>query len=224
MRYWIRNFERVDRALIGRFSKLSTAAVADAMGRFGGMDPAIRGLTREMGLCGPAFTVRTYRADNLFLHVALEAAEPGDVIVADGGGIKNAGIWGDLMTEMAVRKRLGGAVIDGAVRDSADLIESGLPVFSRGVSPMGGYKENPGAAGVSISCGNTPVNPGDLILGDADGIVVVPREDAAGILEKAEQIQQKEASIRARMEQGETLFQILGLSEKVEIEKAGEKR
>lgn len=217
IQYKVMQFERPSKEIIDRFARLGTAAIADAMGRYGGMDPEIKAVTASEKLCGPALTVRTYRSDNLFLHVGLEAAEAGDVLVADAGGVKNAGVWGDLMTEMAVQKKLSGVVIDGAVRDKADIIKSGLPVFARQVCPMGGFKEISGAVNVNISCGSVSVKAGDLVIGDEDGIVVVPREELSEVLRKAEKIAAGEEAIRERMAAGETLFHILKLDQKVQL-------
>lgn len=213
----VTQFKRPAKNVIERFSLLGTATIADAMGRYHGMDPEIKAISRGMKMCGPALTVRTYRSDNLFLHVGLEVAEAGDIIVADAGGVKNAGVWGDLMTFMAQQKNLSGIVIDGAVRDWVDLNRSSLPVFARQICPMGGFKEIGGAVNVTISCGGVPVSAGDLIVGDEDGIVVVQREEMYHVLEKAEQIAAREQHIRERMLAGESLFRILELDHKIQF-------
>lgn len=215
MKYKINEFIRPSQQIIDRFSKLGTAAITDAMGRYGAMDPEIKPVQRGLKLCGPAVTIRTYRSDNLFLHVGLEAARAGDVIVADAGGVKNAGVWGDLMTVMAVHKKLAGVVIDGAVRDCADLIRSGLPIYSRHICPMGGFKEIEGAVNIPVSCGGIPVMAGDIIVGDDDGVAVVPQDQALAVLQKAELMIEKEKSVKNRIAAGETLFHILELDKKV---------
>lgn len=165
-----------------------------------------------MRICGPALTVQTYRADNLVIHVALNLARPGDVLVIDAGGICDTGLWGGLMNQMARQKKLGGIVLDGGVRDCQELVASNFPVFARAISPQGGFKASPGSVNVPISCGNVPVLPGDLIVGDADGVVVIPFEKMEEILGKSLDVVRKEKELRERMENGETLYDLLNLS------------
>ena len=176
------------------------------------MSYAIKPLSPSMRIVGCAVTVQTYRADNLLLHVALEMAQEGDVLVVDAGAIPDTGLWGGLMTRMALRKGIGGLIIDGGVRDSQELISLGFPVFARAVSPQGGFKASPGSVNVPVSCGGTAVHPGDLIVADADGVVVASA-DAPDILVKAQAIQAKEAALIEKMDRGETLFSLLGLGE-----------
>lgn len=202
---------RPDPKLIEEFSQYGTAMIADSMGRYGAMMPYIRPLRRGIRIAGPAVTVQTYRSDNLMLHVGLELAEAGDVLVANAGEVENAGLWGDLMTRMALQKRLGGLVIDGAVRDSEQLCQSGFAVFSKSVCPMGGFKQSAGSVNVPISCGGVMVNPGDIIIGDDDGVVVIPRERAQEVLSVCKKTEAKEAAIIRGMEEGRSLFELLGL-------------
>ncbi len=164
-----------------------------------------------MRLCGPALTVQTYRADNLAIHVALDMARPGDVLVIDAGGITDTGLWGGIMNHMAQLKKLGGTILDGGVRDSQELAGSGFPVFSRAVSPQGGFKASPGSINIPISCGGVPVLPGDLVAGDADGVVVVPSAKTEEILKKTLAVVEKEKELRKRMDNGEILFSLLKL-------------
>ena len=140
-------------------------------------------------------------------------AQEGDVLVVDAGAIPDTGLWGGLMTRMALRKKIGGLIIDGGVRDSQELISLGFPVFARAVSPQGGFKASPGSVNVPVSCGGTAVHPGDLVAADADGVVVVASADAADILAKAQTVQAKEAALIEKMDAGETLFSLLGLGE-----------
>lgn len=208
--------ERPSKELIKGLSSFGVAMIADSMGRYGAMKPYIRPVARGMKLSGPAFTVQTYRSDNLMLHAALEIAEEGDVLVVDAGEVTNAGLWGGLMTTMALKKKLGGLVTDGAIRDSQETIESGLPVFSKSISPLGGFKESPGSVNVSISCGGVVVNPGDIIIGDDDGVAVIPMDKAAGILELCKKTAAKEDAIIKGINEGKTLFELLKLNEKLE--------
>lgn len=166
--------ERPAREIIRQLAEFPVAILGDAMERRGIMDHGIKALNPDARICGPAITVETRAADNLMVHAALKIACPGDVIVVNTHGDLSAGIWGEITTRMAVRKGLGGLVMDGAVRDSRELAASAFPVFCRGVSPCGGGKEGAGQVNLPISCGGVPVQPGDIIVGDADGIVVVP--------------------------------------------------
>jgi regulator of RNase E activity RraA len=173
---------RLPAELIERFRGLASSNLADAMGRFNFMDPAIQsrsGLT----LCGLAVTVNARPADNLMVHKALQVATPGDIVVVSTGGNTNSAVFGELMCTTASAARLGGIVVDGAIRDVEGITRLGFPAFSRSVSPGSCDKDGPGEINVPISCGGTVVNPGDIIVGDADGVAVVPRADAEVVLE-----------------------------------------
>ena len=201
----------IPKEIIESYRNIPVANIGDARGRFGCMSWMIKPMNPDMRLCGPALTVQTYRADNLAIHVALEMARPGDVLVIDAGGIYDTGLWGGLMNQMARQKKLGGVILDGGVRDCQELAASPLPVFARSVSPQGGFKASPGSVNVPVSCGNVPVLPGDLVVGDADGIVVIPSGKAEEILEKSRAVVNKEREIRERIEKGETLYNLLKL-------------
>ncbi len=220
MYYKINRLEkRPSSELVKELAHYGTALIADTMGRYGAMLPYIKPISSKVSLAGPAVTVQTYRSDNLMLHVGLELAEAGDVLVADAGGVENAGLWGDLMTTMAVCKGVSGLVIDGAVRDKADIQEKGFPVFSREVSPLGGFKNNPGSVNVPVCCGGVTVSPGDIIIGDADGVMVVPFSMAEQVAKDCKKTQEKEDNFRKRMLQGEHLFELLKLH--AELERLG---
>ena len=202
--------------LVQELSRFGVAVIADSMGRYGAMKPYIRPIVRGLRLAGPAFTVQTYRSDNLMLHVALEMASPGDILVTDCGEVENSGLWGGLMTTMALIREIGGLVIDGAIRDSAELIEKNFPVFSKSISPLGGFKENPGSVNIPISCGGLCVCPGDIVIGDDDGVAVVPLEKAEEILAACKATLEKERQIEKAMSEGESLFNLLKLDGKLE--------
>lgn len=220
MYYQINKLEkRPSEDLVRDLAEFGTALIADTMGRYGAMLPYIQPVTRGVHMAGPAVTVQTYRSDNLMLHVGLELAQKGDVLVADAGGVENAGLWGDLMTTMACIKGLAGVVIDGAVRDRADLQEKEFPVYAKGVSPLGGFKTNPGSVNIPVCCGGVMVSPGDIIIGDADGVMVVPLALAEQVAEDCRKTQEKENGFREKMEQGEHLFDLLKLP--AELEKLG---
>src|SRR5690606_18793986 len=149
------------------------ATVHEAQGQKGALSSAIKPLDPAMRLAGPALTVNCRPDDNLAIHYALTIARPGDVIVVDAKGFVEAGAWGDVMTLMARKKGVAGLVIDGSVRDANAIVEMGFPVFSRGISIKGTAKNQPGAVDVPIVCGGVGINPGDVVLGDRDGLVVI---------------------------------------------------
>jgi 4-hydroxy-4-methyl-2-oxoglutarate aldolase len=167
--------------VIAGFRGLASSNVADAMGRMNFMDPGIRQRT-GLALCGVAVTVNARPADNLMIHKALQIAAPGEVVVVSTGGNPTSSVFGELMCHTAVAVRLGGIVVDGAIRDVEGLTRLGFPAFSRSVSPGSCDKDGPGEINVPISCGGTVVCPGDIVVGDADGVAVVPRAHAEEVL------------------------------------------
>ncbi len=185
---------RPSKDTIRRLSKLPAANVADVMGRFGSMDPGIKPVDSRMRVCGPAVTVLARPGDNLMAHKAIELAAPGDVIVVNTGNCTYSAIWGELMTHAAMEVGLGGLVVDGAVRDKTELTEIGWPVFSRTIVATSCDKDGPGEINVPIACGNVVVNPGDVVLGDEDSVVVIPREWADRVADMAEKKAEEETS------------------------------
>jgi regulator of RNase E activity RraA len=166
--------ERPPREIVEQLGQFPVPIIGDGMGRRGIMDHGIKELNRDLKMWGTAVTVETRAADNLMVHAALKVAQAGDVIVISTHGDVSGGIWGELTTLMAIRKSLAGLVIDGSVRDSREIAASGFPVFCRGVSPCGCGKEGSGQVNLPISCAGVAVHPGDVIVGDADGVVVIP--------------------------------------------------
>jgi regulator of RNase E activity RraA len=172
---------RISDELLGRFRGLASSNLADAMGRFNFMDPGIRQRS-GLPLCGLAVTVNCRPADNLMVHKALQVAEPGDIVVVATSGNTASSVFGELMCHTAVARRIGGIIVDGAIRDIDGITRLGLPAYSRTVSPGGCDKDGPGEINVPISCGNTVVTPGDIVVGDGDGVAVVPRAHAEEVL------------------------------------------
>jgi len=192
---------RLSRDLVERFRGLASTNLADAMGRFAFMDPGIQarsGLT----LCGLAVTVNCRPADNLMVHKALQVAEPGDVVVVSTCGNVTSAVFGELMCHTAVAARLGGIVVDGAIRDVEGIARLGLPAFSRAVCPGGCDKDGPGEINVPIGCGGTVVSPGDIVVGDRDGVVVVARSNAEEVLDLVAQLMERERTRIAEIEAG----------------------
>lgn len=188
--------------LVEAFHGKASSNVADAMGRFHFMDPGIANRTR-LPMCGVAVTVNARPGDNLMVHKALEVARPGDIVVVSTNGNTTSAVFGEIMGTTAVEAKLGGIVVDGAIRDVDGLEALGLPAFSRSVTPGGSDKDGPGEINVPISCGNTPVMPGDIIVGDDDGVAVVPREDASEVLRRVQALEEREKKRIAAIKAGE---------------------
>lgn len=184
--------EMPDPALIEAFKAIPASNVGDVMGRSCGMDPRIRLMSspKAQMAAGPALTVKTCAGDNLTLHAALNIAAEGDfVVVANEGGSARALIGEVMMAYLHLTKKVAGIIIDGPIRDIDEIGEWDFPVYATGTNPGGPYKEGPGEINVPVSCGNISVNPGDIVLADPDGVVVIPRGDAAKILEDARAFQ-----------------------------------
>jgi len=206
------DFERVPAGVAAAAATLPTATLHEAGGKIGVLPPGIKPVASRFRLCGPALTVHSPGGDNLWLHRAIEAARPGDVLVVHVGGAYEHGYWGEIMTTAARVKGLAGLVIDGCVRDGVLLDEIGFPVFARGLCIRGTGKDY-GAIGwlnEPVLFGETRVEAGDLIVGDADGVVVVPRRSAADVVARAQQREAAEAAILGRVRAGESTMQIYG--------------
>ena len=180
------HIERPPRELVAGLGKLSPTTLSDVLTFESVMRLGIRPLWPGMPrIAGPAFTVRTAKHDNLMLHAAIYRAEPGDVIVVEAGDDEMA-VAGGNVCAVAQRRGVAGFVIDGVIRDLAESRANGFPLFARGVSPIPGAKDGPGEINGTITCGGVTVNPGDVIVADEEGIVVVPRTQAAEVLKKGE--------------------------------------
>jgi 4-hydroxy-4-methyl-2-oxoglutarate aldolase len=193
---------------------ISTATLHEAAGKVGALPAAIKPLSTDMRVCGRAFTVRCPRGDNLALHHALYAATRGDVIVADCGGAE-FGYWGELMTVAAQARGLAGLVIFGGVRDSDGIRALRFPVFASAICVRGTSKD-PGArdlVGEAILLGDVPVRTGDLVCGDADGVVILPRDQSGDVLTRSRARETLEAAQIQRLRDGETTLEIFRLPE-----------
>jgi 4-hydroxy-4-methyl-2-oxoglutarate aldolase len=202
--------ERVEASVVEAAHKLPTATLHEAGGKIGALPSAIKPVAPGFRICGTAFTVHSPGGDNLWLHRALVLAQPGDVLVVYTNGVYEHGYWGEIMTTAAKVRGLGGLVIDGGVRDADLLGEIGFPVFSRGLSIRGTGKDY-GAIGwinEPVMIGSVTVGAGDLIVGDRDGVVAIPRARAAEVVERAARREADEAAICKRIEAGETTMQI----------------
>ena len=177
-----RDFTRIDAATVQAAAGFASSILADVAGRRGAMDGRIQALAPSMRVCGPAFTVDVCAGDNLMIHTAMAMAKPGDVLVIDGKADRLCALMGSIMLNACKVLQLGGVVLDASIRDTEELRELGFPVWSIGANPNGPTKFVPGRINWPISCGGVAVNPGDLIVGDADGVVVIEREKAASLL------------------------------------------
>lgn len=197
-----RSFDRIERDLIQRYLPLPVANVSDVMSRMTAGGARLRPMHRGGKLCGPALTVKSRPGDNLMLHKALDLAEPGDVIVCDAGGDTTNALMGELMLAHAIRRGIGGFVLYGAIRDLDAFQSRNLPVYALGVTHRGPYKDGPGEIGFPVSLDGMVVAPGDLMLGDADGVLAVPRAEAGDILSRARKKQEAEERQMAATEAG----------------------
>lgn len=187
---------RPAKELVQAFAGIPAANIGDEMNRFFCVHARIKPYNKNP-LLGTAFTVKTRPGDNLMLHKALEMAQPGDIIVVDAQGDVTNAITGEIMMLQATVNGLAGVVIDGAIRDAESISELSMPVYAAGVQPKGPYKDGPGEINVPVCCGGVVVQPGDILVGDADGIVVIPQEHAAEVLEKAKKKMANEQNILA---------------------------
>lgn len=177
---------KVDVETIARFRELPVANISDSMSRMFAGGPRLRPVHAGGVLAGPAFTVKTRPGDNLMVHKALDIAEPGDVIVVDGGGDLTNSLIGEIMTSYAQQRGIAGMVIHGAIRDYDTLHSGTFPVFAAGVTHRGPYKDGPGEINVRVAIDGMVIEPGDLIVGDGDEIVCVPFDQTAEILKATE--------------------------------------
>lgn len=203
-------------SLAARMAALGTATIGEAAPSARIVALPLRPLAPEMVAAGPALTVRCRPGDNLALHRAIAAAVPGDVLVVDYGGSTESGPFGEIMALACQLRGMAGLVTDGSVRDSARLIEMGFPVFARGLNIRGTTKLDHGEIGQPVTLGGVRIERGDLVVADADAVLVVPAADADAALSAGEARAAKEARMMERLRAGETSLQILGLTEGVE--------
>lgn len=192
----VASFERCEPDLLEPLARHGAAVVADAMDRFGALDSGIRALWPDARLVGNAFCVWTRAGDNLAVHDALDRTAPGDVLVVNGDGYAHRALLGELIGVKARARGLAGFVLDGAARDLADLERLGMPVFARASTPAGPYKDGPYRLLTPTAVGGVSVQPGDAVLGDRDGVVVVPRSELPAVLERARRIEENERDKR----------------------------
>lgn len=182
-----------------------TGNVGDCIGRAAAVDSRVKSLNTGMKIVGPALTVRVPPTDNLMIHKALTLIKPGDVLVIEGGGNHSWALLGWLMVSTARKLGVAGIVADGCVRDAQEIRKSGFPVFAAGLSPNGPFKEGPGEINFPVSCGGQIVRPGDIIIADDDGVVVMRQELATSVIEEVYQIIQREEKRLKEIEEGQVI-------------------
>ena len=209
----IHNIERAEKEIVDRFRDIGPATVHEAMGRQGAMDSSIKPIYSGMKICGTAVTVQCHMGDNIMLLKSIDVAQKGDIIVVDMGDIKESDGWGELTSMAAQVKGIGGLVTNCSVRDGLVIKEMSFPIFARGLCMKGTVKESLGWINHPIDCGGVRVCPGDIILGDDDGVVVIPKELAADVYKKSEDRENKEAKTKELLLQGKSLMDIYGFNQ-----------
>ena len=204
---------RIDDAVLARARATGTASLHEASGRRGALPHGLRAIDPAMRMAGRALPVRSPVGDNLWIHRAIAAAQPSDVLVVDAGDGPGFGYWGEIMASAALARGLAGLVITGGVRDVTRLVELGLPTFCTGTAIRGTVKaaDGDGAVGEPVRIGEIVVRAGDLVAGDADGVVAFPAADAERVIAASEERDRAEVDILRRLAAGETTMQIYGL-------------
>lgn len=204
----------ITKAQIDKLSTFGTATIHEAIGKIGNLPYQIKPINKSMKICGPAYPVHTKAYMNINLHRAYVDAKPGDVIVAYCSEAYEAGYWGDLLTSGAMYHGISGLVIDACVRDADEIEALGFPVFCRGLCMKGTGKDPEGSLNEPITIGGVLIEPGDIIVGDRDGVLVVPQGMIEDAIEKSKAREDKEANVRARLNAGENSLKIYGWDEK----------
>jgi RraA family protein len=198
------DYPRLPHSLVEALGQFPTPDISDLLNRLYAVDSEIKCLTSpEHRLCGCACTVKVFPGDNLMVHKSLDVARPGDVVVVDASGSKKNAVLGDLVSTKAKHRRIGGFIVDGLIRDLPGILPLDFPVFARGTTPIGPLHRGPGEVNYPITCGGIVVNPGDLIVADQAGIVVVPHEIAAEVLARLQSHQATNAAYLEAVRRGE---------------------
>ncbi len=211
----VRRILRPERATVELLGELGVATVHESQGRTGLMRPYMRPIYPGATLCGPAVTVLCQAGDNLMIHAAVEVCQPGDVLVVAPSSESTDGMFGELLCVSCRTHGIRGLIIDAGVRDTADLTALQFPVWAKAISAQGTVKATAGSVNIPLVCAGTPVHPGDVIVADCDGVVVVNREAAAGVAALGVERRAKEEKTRERLSQGELGIDYYGLRAKL---------
>jgi RraA family protein len=197
------SFERLDAEFMAQFAEFDSPDISDQLNRLYALTSAIQCLTGpEHQVVGPACTVKVYPGDNLMVHKALDIAAPGDVVVVDAGASRMNAALGSLISTKAQHRGIAAFIVDGYVRDLPEIVPLDFPVFARGTTPIGPLHRGPGEINYPICCGGVVVNPGDIVVADGFGVVIVPRDNAVDILERLQAYQVKNREYFAGVKQG----------------------
>ncbi len=211
----VRNIQRPDVEAVKLLGELGVATVHEAQGRTGVMLPYMRPIYLAARVSGPAVTVSCHPGDNLMIHAAVEVCQPGDVLVVVTHSESTDGMFGDLLATSCQAHGVAGLIIDAGVRDTAEITEMNFPVWSKAISAQGTVKASPGSVNVPVVCAGALVHPGDVVVGDADGVVVVPRAAANDVAKAGDQRRSKEEKTRERLAKGELGVEFYGLRAKL---------
>ncbi|HXH24772.1 MAG TPA: 4-carboxy-4-hydroxy-2-oxoadipate aldolase/oxaloacetate decarboxylase [Vicinamibacterales bacterium] len=211
----VRNIKRADSDVVRTLGELGVATVHEAQGRTGLMRPYMRPIYPSARAAGSAVTILCQAGDNLMIHAAIELCRPGDILVVSTTSESTDGMFGELLAVSARAHGVVGLVIDAGVRDVADLTSMDFPVWSKAVSAQGTVKATAGSINISVVCAGAIVNPGDVVVGDADGVVIVPRDAAASVVALAQARVEKEQKTRERLRAGELGLDFYGLRAKL---------
>jgi 4-hydroxy-4-methyl-2-oxoglutarate aldolase len=207
----VRNIRRADAAVVGSLGRLGVATVHEAQGRIGLMRPYMRPLWRGARIAGSAVTALCHPGDNWMIHVAVEVLRPGDVLIVACSSESTDGAFGELLATSLKARGAKGVVLDIGCRDAHEITEMQFPVWSRAISAKGTVKATIGSVNVPVVCAGIQVNPGDVVVADDDGVVIVRRADAEAVVKAGEEREKKEAATRARLEKSELGLDIYGM-------------
>lgn len=213
LRRYIADFPALPAPTIEAYRGLASSVVGDAMNRERVMAAAIKPVAPGMRLCGQARTVSAMAGDNGIIHAAIPLVERGQVMVIDAAGVEDVAVWGEVMTRAAMHRGIAGVVLDGATRDAAELRQLGFPMFCRAVVPRGPHKGFGGTIDGTLAVAGVSVSPGDLVIGDDDGVAVVPLDEVDIVLDLARVAVEREARWLTEIDAGRTTAELIGIAE-----------